>query len=307
MIFDSDSYLMPFKRVITDRYQKLVNKRQDLTGKDGTISSSANNHLYYMLHKEGKEWVVREWAPNATAIYMVGEHSAWVKDDRYAFKKLDGGNWELRIPQNELKHGMLYKYIMEWPGGSGERLPAYAVRCVQDEQTKSFSAQVWSPDKKYRWKKKYTRTFKNPLTYEVHIGMGVEEEKVGTYNEFRENVLPYIAELGYNTIQIMALQEHPYYGSFGYQVANFFAVSSRFGTPDEFKQLVDEAHGYGIAVIMDVVHSHAVSNEVEGLSKFDGSEDLYFHPGERGKHPAWDSRCFDYGKDAVIHFLLQEL
>lgn len=307
MIFDSDSYLMPFKRVITDRYQMLINKRQDLMGKDGKISSNINNHLYYMLHKEGKEWVFREWAPNATAIYLIGELNSWQKDEKYAFSKLSDGNWELRVPEKELKHEMLYRYIVEWSDGSGERLPSYATRCVQDEETKLFSAQVWAPAKKYKWKKKYTRDFKNPLIYEVHIGMGVEEEKVGTFNEFRENVLPYIAELGYNTIQIMALHEHPYYGSFGYQVANFFAVSSRFGTPDEFKQLVDEAHGYGIAVIMDVVHSHAVSNEIEGLGKFDGTEDLYFHAGDRGKHPAWNSRCFDYGKSAVVHFLLSNL
>lgn len=307
MIFDSDSYLMPYKRVITDRYQKLLNKRQDVIGKGERVADAVNNHLFYMLHQEDKEWVFREWAPNATAIYLIGDFNSWKRDERYSFRNIGNGNWELRLPLKEVKHGMLYRYIMVWPGGEGERLPAYAVRCVQDENDKSFSAQVWAPAKQYKWKKRYIRDFKNPLIYEVHIGMGVEEERVGTFNEFRENILPYIAKLGYNTIQIMALQEHPYYGSFGYQVSNFFAVSSRFGTPDEFKQLVDEAHKLGMAVIMDVVHSHAVSNELEGLSKFDGTEDLYFHSGERGHHPAWNSRCFDYGKDEVIFFLLSNL
>ena len=134
--------------------------------------------------------------------------------------------------------------------------------------------------------------------------MSSEQEKVSTFSEFRKDVLPYIHSLGYDTIQIMALQEHPYYGSFGYQVSNFFALSSRFGTPEEFKELVDQAHGMGMAVIMDIVHSHSVDNEAEGLSRFDGREDLYFYSGDRGRHPAWGSRCFDYGKHETQQFLL---
>ena len=134
--------------------------------------------------------------------------------------------------------------------------------------------------------------------------MGGDAEKVSTFDEFRTEVLPRVHKLGYNVLQIMALQEHPYYGSFGYQVSNFFALSSRFGTPEQFKQLVDEAHKMGIAVIMDIVHSHSVSNDLEGLSHFDGREDLYFHAGGRGQHPAWGSRCFDYGKSEVRYFLL---
>lgn len=307
MIYDSDPYLEPYKRVINSRYQQLLNRKQDILGSHSSLRSAVNNHLYYMLHIEDGEWVFREWAPNATAIYVIGDFNGWVKDESFRFSPIGGGNWELKLPNNKLKHGMLYRYIIEWNGGWGERLPSYTVRAVQDIDTKVFSAQVWAPKRQYRWKNSYYRGFKNPLIYEVHIGMGVEEEKVGSFNEFRQNVLPHIGKLGYNTIQIMALQEHPYYGSFGYQVSNFFALSSRFGTPEEFKQLVDDAHKLGIAVIMDIVHSHSVSNELEGLSLFDGREDLYFHSGERGHHPAWNSRCFDYGKDSVLYFLLSNI
>jgi len=175
------------------------------------------------------------------------------------------------------------------------------------KKTKIFSAQVWNPSSAYKWKNPSPSKVNNPLIYEAHIGMATNEYKVGSYSEFRRNVLPRIASLGYNTIQLMAIQEHPYYGSFGYQVSNFFAPSSRFGTPEELKQLIDEAHKLGLSVILDIVHSHAVKNELEGLSKFDGTDYQYFHEGTIGDHPVWDSRCFNYGKDEVINFLLSNL
>jgi 1,4-alpha-glucan branching enzyme len=203
-----------------------------------------------------------------------------------------------------LNHGDLYKLFIEWPGGGGERLPSYVTRAVQDSETKLFSAQVWAPDKPFVWRHKRPGRRDKPLIYECHIGMSSEKEKVATFDEFRKDVLPRVADLGYDTLQIMALQEHPYYGSFGYQVSNFFALSSRFGTPEEFKKLVDAAHAKGIAVVMDIVHSHSVDNQNEGLSFFDGREDLYFYSGPQGHHPAWGSRCFDYGKDETKYFLL---
>jgi 1,4-alpha-glucan branching enzyme len=134
--------------------------------------------------------------------------------------------------------------------------------------------------------------------------MAQELGRVGTYDQFRADILPRIADAGYNTVQLMAVMEHPYYGSFGYQVSSFFAPSSRFGTPNQLKALIDEAHGMGLRVIMDLVHSHAAGNPVEGLSEFDGTEHQYCHAGARGRHQAWGSRCFDYGKTEVLHFLL---
>ena len=222
----------------------------------------------------------------------------------FAFSPVGNGNWELRLPDVFLHHGDLYKLWIDWPGGGGERLPAYLTRAVQDPDSKVFCAQVWAPAQPYEWKHPFTRAKEAPFIYECHIGMSSEEEKVATFDDFRTVVLPRVKSLGYNAIQIMALQEHPYYGSFGYQVSNFFALSSRFGTPEEFKHLVDEAHSMGIAVIMDIVHSHSVSNEAEGLGRFDGRDDLYFYKGSAGYHPAWGSRCFDYGKDEVLNFLL---
>lgn len=307
MIYDADSYLSPYRDIIDRRYRNLLLRKQEMAGYGKPLSGIANNHLYYGLHFVKGTAVFREWAPNATAVYLVGELNGWKKSEEYRLQNIGNGNWELRLPESSVPHGSLYKWIVEWNGGSGERIPAYSTRCVQDPVTKIFSAQVWKPSKKYRWRHRFVPHNRCPLIYEAHIGMSSEQEKVATFDEFRENVLPRIAELGYNTLQIMALQEHPYYGSFGYQVSGFFALSSRFGTPEEFKHLVDEAHGMGIAVVMDIVHSHAVDNEVEGIGMLDGSDSMYCHSGPRGRHPAWGSRCFDYGKPATLYFLLSNL
>ena len=275
-----------------------------MQGDASRLADACNSHLYYGLHRNNTEWVLREWAPNATAIFLLCDSNDWQKNNHYSFTKLNDQDWELRLPSNILRHEMLYKLLVEWEGGSGERIPSHTTRAVQDDYTKVFSAQVWCPDHPYHWQHPRPKAAPHPLIYEAHIGMSTEHQRVSTFIEFRLYVLPRIAALGYNTIQLMAIQEHPYYGSFGYQVANFFAVSSRFGTPEELKELIDAAHGLGIRVLLDIVHSHSVSNEAEGLSLFDGTDYLYFHRGERGKHPAWDSRCFDYGKPQVLNFLL---
>jgi len=220
-------------------------------------------------------------------------------------RQVGNGNWELQLPDHGMHHGELYKFIVHWRGGQGERIPAYATRVVQDPTTHIFAAQVWSPEQTYQWRTRRFKPRRDPLLiYECHIGMAQEQESVGTYDEFRTQVLPRIIDLGYNAIQIMAIQEHPYYGSFGYHVSSFYAASSRFGTPEELKHLIDDAHQAGIAVIMDIVHSHAVKNEIEGLGRFDGTGNQYFYGDNRREHPAWDSLCFDYGKDNVLNFLL---
>ena len=302
-IYETDPWLEPHRGAIDARHERILADRRKLAG-DGPIGPAVNNHIYYPLHREGGDWVIREWAPNATRIYLVGDCNNWKRTEAYAFKPVGAGNWELRIPEMFLRHGELYKLWIEWPGGGGERLPAYVTRVVQDPESKVFSAQVWAPEKPYAWTGRKPGRRPHPLIYECHIGMSSEQEKVASFEDFRRDVLPRVAKLGYNVLQVMALQEHPYYGSFGYQVSNFFALSSRFGTPEEFKALVDDAHRRGIAVIMDIVHSHAVSNEIEGLGRLDGREDLYFYQGPQGHHPAWGSRCFDYGKDEVKYFLL---
>lgn len=299
-----DKWLEPYEDAIRGRHDHALWKAAQLTGGSGRLSDFADGHLYYGLHKTADGWIFREWAPNATDMYIIGDKSGWEEKPLYKCHKVPGtGNWELKLPKDAMEHKDLWKLSIHWLGGIGERIPAWCRRVVQDESTKIFSAQVW--DKSYKWKHKHFHADKDPLLiYECHIGMAGDAEKVSTYDEFRKNVLPRVKRDGYNCIQVMAIQEHPYYGSFGYHVSSFFAPSSRFGTPEDLKKLIDTAHGMGIAVIMDIVHSHAAKNEVEGLGCFAGDPNQYFYPGDRHEHPAWDSLCFDYGKDDVLHFLL---
>lgn len=305
-IVKNDPWLEPYNDAIQGRHDYVLSKIDELTGGKQSLSDFADGHLYFGLHRTPRQWVLREWAPNATAIYLIGDFNDWQENEKFKFEPIgSSGNWELKLPSSAMKHLDLYKLKIYWQGGCGERIPAWCRRVVQDEDTKIFSAQVWYPESPYEFKKKNFRPKRNPLLiYECHIGMGQDAEKVGSYEEFRVNVLPRIVKDGYNCLQIMALQEHPYYGSFGYHVSSFFAASSRFGTPDDLKRLIDEAHQNGIAVIMDLVQSHAVKNEVEGLGNFAGDPCQFFYTGGRREHPAWDSLCFDYGKNEVIHFLL---
>jgi len=306
-ILRNDPWLEPYEPAIEGRHEDVVRKFDQLTeNTDGSLSDFANAYKYFGLHHLPKGgWTFREYAPNAREIWLIGTFSDWKTSDEYKLTRLDDGAWEINLPEEALHNGDLYKMLVTWDGGQGERIPAYADRVVQDPDTKIFSAEVYAPESPYKFKvKKFTPDTKPLLIYECHIGMAQEEEGVGSYEEFRIKTLPRIAADGYNAIQIMAIQEHPYYGVCGYHVGSFYAPSSRFGTPDDLRRLIDEAHKLGIAVIMDIVHSHAVKNEVEGLGRLDGSYDLYFYGDGRREHPAWDSLLFDYGKDSVLHFLL---
>jgi len=305
-IVKNDPSLEPYAEALQGRHDYAIRKETELLGADNhSLSDFASGYLYFGLHKIKRSWYLREWAPNATAIYVIGSFNNWEKNENYRLYPLENGIWEGKFAEKSMQHGDLFKLLIEWNGGFGERIPAWTRRVVQDEVTKIFSAQVWMPEEEFKFKVKKFKPQTTPLLiYECHIGMATEQEKVGTYTEFRENILPRIIADGYNCIQMMAVQEHPYYGSFGYHVSSFFAASSRFGTPEELKQLIDEAHKNDISVIMDVVHSHAVKNEIEGLGRFDGTPYQYFHGGDRREHPAWDSLCFNYNKNEVLHFLL---
>jgi 1,4-alpha-glucan branching enzyme len=305
-LLKKDPYLKPYEEIIRRRLTSIHERKASLTGGKMSLADFSSGHEYFGLHLADDEWIFREWAPNATEIYMVGKMTEWQEQKAFALQRIGGeGVWEIRLPSEKLNHNDLYRLRIYWQGGVGDRIPAYARRVVQDPDTLIFNAQVWSPPEPYKWKNNDFRCPGGPLfVYEAHVGMAQEEEKIGSYQEFSERVLPRVVASGYNTLQLMAIQEHPYYGSFGYQVSNFFAASSRFGTPDELKMLIDTAHSAGLLVLMDLIHSHAVSNETEGLSRFDGTLYQYFHDGPRGLHKAWDSRCFDYGKHQVLHFLL---
>ena len=305
-IFEYDPYLLPFESDIDLRMNNYAQKREELVGKDGTLSDFANGHLYFGFHKTESGWYYREWAPAADAVYLMGDMNGW---DKTSLELIPLGNGIFEIFMEG--HDYLYddcrvKTVVRRGNELLERIPSYIHRVVQDKYDYSWCGAIVD-EPEYKWSKKKFKPQKDLFIYECHIGMAQEKEGLGTYSEFCDNVLPRIKEAGYNTIQIMAIMEHPYYGSFGYQVSSFFAVSSKFGKCNELKRLIDTAHSMGIAVLLDVVHSHAVKNTAEGLSEFDGTPYQYFHEGARGEHPAWGTRLFNYGKNEVIHFLLSNL
>ncbi len=305
-LLNRDPLLKPYEEIIRRRLDKIRTTELMLIKDETDLADFASGHEYFGLHFRHNEWVFREWAPNATAIFLVGDMTDWLEKKAFSLERINAeGVWEIHLPAHKFQHGDLYRLRIHWPHGKGDRIPAYARRVVQDPVTLISNAQAWFPPTSYRWR---CHDFRPPpealLIYEAHVGMAQEEQKVGSFREFTANILPRIVSAGYNTLQLMAIVEHPYYASFGYHVSNFYAASSRFGTPEELKELIDSAHLSNIRVVMDLIHSHAVSNEVEGLSRFDGTPFQFFHAGPRGIHQAWDSRCFDYGKYQVLHFLL---
>jgi 1,4-alpha-glucan branching enzyme len=308
-----DPWLEPSEQDINDRYDRFMNRLKEIESGFESLKKFAEGYAYFGINYDAKRkgFVYREWAPEAYNLYLTGDFNNWKKHS-HPLKKDQYGIWEIFLPENEYKdsftHGSKVKVLVHSRLGEQFRIPAYIKRAVQDEDTKNFTGQVWLP-KKYNWQGDQfnVKQLGDLFIYETHVGMAQEKEGLGTYQEFRENILPRVKEGGYNAIQMMAIQEHPYYGSFGYHVSNFFAPSSRFGTPEELKDLIKEAHKLGIAVILDIVHSHTVKNTVEGINQFDGSEGQYFHPGERGEHPQWDSKLFDYGKTEVLRFLLSNI
>jgi 1,4-alpha-glucan branching enzyme len=301
-----DPYLQPYTSDFVRWADKYRSKEKSLLG-EISLLDFASGHDFFGLFKTEKEWIFRDWAPNATRIFLQGSFNGWQDHSDYELYSIGNGSWEVKLPLFSMHHNDLYALSIHWENGSGKRIPAWARRVVQDSETKIFNAQVWAPRETFKFSHNFKPSHEAPLIYESHVGMAGEEPKVHTYNEFRYEMLPRIKAAGYNTIQLMAIPEHPYYGSFGYHVSSFFAPSSRFGTPEELKHLIDEAHGMGMAVVMDLVHSHAVKNVNEGLGLYDGTRTQFFHAGARGEHPAWDSFCFDYSKNEVIHFLLSNI
>jgi 1,4-alpha-glucan branching enzyme len=295
----------------SDRFQEAIRKINDFSG---NILEYGSVHNFYGIHFEAwrKGWVYREWAPAAKQLYFFGDFNDWNRSS-HPMKKSPRGDWEIFLPFEKYKehfiHGSKVKVHVLAENGALDRIPAYIRRVIQDEKTHDVAGQLWFAED-FQWTDESFSTknsLRQPLIYECHVGMSQEKLGVGTYQEFEELTLPRIKAAGYNTIQLMAVMEHPYYGSFGYHVSNFFAPTSRFGTPEELKSLVNKAHEMGIAVVMDIVHSHAIKNVNEGLNEFDGSENQYFHPGDKGYHEAWDSKVFDYAKREVQQFLLSNI
>lgn len=306
----NDPWLAPYEGVIRRRLDRFQETLAHIEHHAGSLSAHATGHKFTGIQYQaaGPCWMIREWAPKAKAVSLIGDFNGWNRES-HPLAPAGAGIWQLRLPGDALIHGQRVKlHVVGADDSRRDRLPACLRRAVQDSVTHDYSGQIWNPTQPHTWSNEFDpATVTTPFIYEAHIGMSGEEGRVHTYREFADDVLPRVKNGGYNVVQIMAVQEHPYYGSFGYHVSSYFAPCSRFGTPDDLKYLVDTAHALGIAVLLDIVHSHAVKNIAEGLNDFDGSGNQYFHAGERGDHPTWDSKCFDYGRPEVRQFLLSNL
>lgn len=304
---DIDPWIKDYKNDIDLRMEEFKKQKSKLLKKGEKLKDFANAHNYYGIHKTKDGWIYREWAPNAKGLYLIGDFNNW---DRHShpLEKINDEDWQIKIKGiRKLRHKSRVKVMVDYGYRTQDRIPLYARRVERDEHL-DFSAIILNPRKKFEWTdKKFKIKNKDLLIYEAHIGMAGEKEEVATYKEFEKNVLPRIKKAGYNTIQLMAIAEHPYYGSFGYQVSNFYAPSSWYGENDDLKSLINTAHNMGLNVIMDLVHSHAVKNTNEGINEFDGTDYQFFHHGEEGNHPDWDSKLFDYAKPGVCHFLLSNI
>ncbi len=308
----ADSWLAPYEREIKARMRLFDSQMERITSKHGSLMnySLGYKNMGFNRAQETGAWVYREWAPGARELYLIGDFNDWNRKS-HPLTRDSYGVWEIRLPALALQHNQKVKVHVVGSDNIGkDRIPAWIRYTKQDPQSYDFSGVIWESPQPHHWKNKKFKpsSIKTPLIYEAHVGMAGEEPRLHSYREFADNILPRIKNLGYNTVQLMAVQEHPYYGSFGYHVSSFFAPSSRFGTPDDLKYLVDTAHGMGIAVLLDIVHSHAVKNMAEGLNNFDGSGGQYFNAGERDAlHPDWDSCLFNYGRGEVMEFLLSNL
>ncbi|KAJ9630858.1 alpha-1,4-glucan branching enzyme [Taxawa tesnikishii (nom. ined.)] len=281
-VIQLDPYLSPFKDALRHRYSMAQNWIKKINDTEG-----------------GLEKFSRRVGSNALRAYLIGDFNDWNRDS-HPMKKDDFGVWEIVLPpqngQPAIPHDSKIKISLVVPNDHArqERLPAWITRVTQDLS-------------RYVFKNARPPKPASARIYEAHVGISSPDPKVTTYKEFTANVLPRIKALGYNVIQLMAIMEHAYYASFGYQINSFFAASSRYGFPDDLKELIDTAHGMGITVLLDVVHSHASKNVLDGLNMFDNSDHLYFHEGARGRHELWDSRLFNYGSHEVLRFLLSNL
>ena len=317
-ILDVDPWLKPYRGDIEARMALYDRTAGMLTeGSARRLSEIANGYLFYGFHRtdDGMGWVYREWAPAAEAICLIGDYNNWDGSEDWLTKK-PAGVWEIVFKGSKaeaLTHLSRVKARVVHRGKAIDRIPLYIRKVARDDATGDFAGQIWDPPEPYIWNDGEWMNRIScgsgfaPFIYEAHIGMAQNKDGIGTYAEFEHNILPRVKESGYNAVQLMAIAEHPYYASFGYQVSNLFAPSHWFGAPDELKSLIDAAHRMGLAVYMDLVHSHAVMNVYEGINEFDGTPHQFFHAGARGTHSAWGTKLFNYGKHEVIHFLLSNI
>lgn len=314
-IIDLDPWLGEFREPLKHRFSKAQKWLNDINQHEGGLEKFSRGYEKFgFIFAENGDITYREWAPNATQAFLIGDFNNWNRDS-HPMKRDEYGVWSITLPARDgvpaIAHNTKVKISMVLPSGERiERIPAWMTRVTQDLNVSPvYDAVLWNPPKNERYVFKHPRPPKpeSVRIYEAHVGISTPELKVASYKEFTQKMIPRIAYLGYNVIQLMAIMEHAYYASFGYQVNSFFAASSRYGTPDDLKELVDTAHANGITVLLDVVHSHASKNTLDGLNMFDGSDHQYFHGGAKGRHELWDSRLFNYGNHEVLRFLLSNL
>jgi 1,4-alpha-glucan branching enzyme len=310
-----DPWLEPFTDALKRRYSKTQSWINTINETEGSIDKFSKGTEKFGFNVDSNNNIVyREWAPSAIEAYLIGDFNGWDRKS-HPMKKDSFGVFEIELPaidgQAAIPHNSKIKISLELRNGERvDRIPAWIKYVTQDLSVSPvYDARFWNPPTSERYQFKHPRP-KKPASariYEAHVGISTPEQRVATYKEFTKNMLPRIKALDYNVIQLMAIMEHAYYASFGYQINSFFAASSRYGPPEDLKELIDTAHSMGIVVLLDVVHSHASKNVLDGLNNFDGTDHQYFHSGGKGTHDQWDSRLFNYGHHEVLRFLLSNL
>jgi len=317
-VVEVDPLLAPHQNHLRYRVNEYMKRRQAIEEYEGGLEAFAKGYEKYGFNRDGDCIVYQEWAPAAAAAQLIGEFNNW-DGTKHNMERDQFGVWSIRLPDENgvsaIPHGSKVKFRMQKGDGSWvDRIPAWIKYAIVDANIFAayYDGVYWDPPASEKYKFKNPRPEKPvaPRIYEAHVGMSSKDPRVASYREFADEVLPRIKANHYNTVQLMAVQEHAYYGCFGYHVTNFFGASSRSGTPEDLKYLIDKAHSMGLRVLMDVVHSHASTNAVDGLAGYDlgqAAQDSYFHTGARGYHTLWDSRLFNYGSWEAQRFLLSNL
>ncbi|EEC04590.1 1,4-alpha-glucan branching enzyme, putative [Ixodes scapularis] len=314
-LLDLDPYLKNYEQEIRRRYKCFSDRLTEIENVEGLLRFCKSYEEYGIHCLPDNSVRIREWAPGAEALFLRGDFNGWERLT-HPFKKLPFGKWELTLPPKPdgscpIDHLSRIKIVVldRTTGQLADRNSPWATYVVRGKDAPQYEQRLWNPppEERHQWKHPKVAAPQSLRIYECHVGIASEDYWVANYSYFTSHVLPRIKAQGYNAIQIMAIMEHAYYASFGYQVTSFFAASSRYGTPEELKALVDAAHGMGLYVLLDIVHSHASKNVLDGLNRFDGTDACFFHNGGRGHHPLWDSRLFDYTKLEVLRFLLSNV
>lgn len=317
-----DPELAPYRDFFLQRCSRFEQEKTRIEKNFGSLKAYSDIYTHFGPHlikgKDGNFWRWREYMPHATEIWLTTSKLNFKRNAQYRFTNKGNGEFELTLPQEALPHGEYVELRVQGPmppqksdGSIPElpvpmrRVPAFAQWVEQDPHVpEQWCARIWAPENPYQFKHHRRGLLQFPRIYEAHVGMAQSSlqhfgESVGTYDYFRRFVLPRIREDGYTAVQLMGILEHPLYKSFGYQVSSYYAPSSRYGNPDQFKELVDAAHGLGLAVILDITHGHACANTEQGLACYDGSN--YFFS---AKYNQWGTPSFDYGNEMARRFLL---